>query len=57
MTGDCHLMVIRKSAECIVPRLNRGKARSLTTMEKLDPWYIVGLVDGEGCFAVTISKH
>jgi len=24
---------------------------------KLPPWYIVGLVEGEGCFAVTISKH
>jgi len=24
---------------------------------KLPSWYIVGLVEGEGCFAVTISKH
>ncbi|HEX6977175.1 MAG TPA: LAGLIDADG family homing endonuclease [Patescibacteria group bacterium] len=23
----------------------------------LDPWYIVGLIDGEGCFCITISKH
>jgi hypothetical protein len=26
-------------------------------VDKLQPWYIVGLVDGEGCFAITISKH
>ena len=26
-------------------------------VDKLRPWYIVGLVDGEGCFAITISKH
>ena len=23
----------------------------------LDPWYVVGLVEGEGCFCITISKH
>jgi len=23
----------------------------------LNPWYISGLIDGEGCFCVTISKH
>lgn len=26
-------------------------------VKKLPPWYIVGFVDGEGCFAITISKH
>src|ERR1700730_7382096 len=26
-------------------------------MEKLNPNYIVGFVDGEGCFAISISKH
>lgn len=26
-------------------------------MVKLNPWYIVGFVEGEGCFAITISKH
>lgn len=26
-------------------------------MYLLNPWYIVGLVDGEGCFCVNISKH
>src|SRR4030043_1225633 len=26
-------------------------------VKRLSPWYIVGLVDGEGCFAITISKH
>lgn len=26
-------------------------------VDKLHPWYIVGLVDGEGCFAITISNH
>ena len=23
----------------------------------LKPWYVVGLVEGEGCFCITISKH
>lgn len=23
----------------------------------LDPWYVVGLIDGEGCFCITVSKH
>lgn len=23
----------------------------------LNPWYICGLVEGEGCFCITISKH
>lgn len=26
-------------------------------VEKLKPWYIVGFVEGEGCFAITISRH
>ncbi len=26
-------------------------------MVRLNPWYIVGFVEGEGCFAITISKH
>jgi len=26
-------------------------------IEKLPLWYLVGLVEGEGCFAITISKH
>jgi hypothetical protein len=24
---------------------------------KLNPWYITGLIEGEGCFCITISKH
>lgn len=24
---------------------------------KLRPWYVVGLVEGEGCFCIVISKH
>src|SRR3990172_2047590 len=24
---------------------------------KLNPYYLVGLVDGEGCFSVTFNKH
>lgn len=24
---------------------------------KLQPWYVVGFVEGEGCFAINISKH
>jgi len=23
----------------------------------LNPWYIAGLIDGEGCFCINISKH
>lgn len=23
----------------------------------LNPWYITGLIEGEGCFCITISKH
>ena len=23
----------------------------------LDPWYVTGLVEGEGCFCISISKH
>lgn len=26
-------------------------------MTKLNPWYITGLVEGEGCFCINISKH
>lgn len=26
-------------------------------MVSINPWYIVGFVEGEGCFAITISKH
>jgi hypothetical protein len=26
-------------------------------MVDLNPWYIVGFIEGEGCFAITISKH
>lgn len=23
----------------------------------LNPWYITGLIEGEGCFCISISKH
>lgn len=26
-------------------------------IKSLEPWYIVGFVEGEGCFAINISKH
>ena len=26
-------------------------------VKNLPPWYVVGLVEGEGCFAITISRH
>ena len=26
-------------------------------MQRLDPHYVVGFVDGEGCFIVSVSKH
>ena len=24
---------------------------------QMNPWYITGLIEGEGCFCVSISKH
>ncbi|MFH1295468.1 MAG: LAGLIDADG family homing endonuclease [bacterium] len=29
----------------------------MSTYRVISPWYIVGLVDGEGSFAITIYKH
>ena len=29
----------------------------MSISKKLNPWYIAGFVEGEGCFAITISKH
>lgn len=26
-------------------------------MPSLNPWYVVGLIEGEGCFCIGISKH
>lgn len=58
IVGDYYLITVRKSAECIVGRsLDRRHKAYLEMVEKLLSWYIVGLVDGEGCFAVTISNH
>lgn len=38
------------------PILHRRKGRTLRKY-KLDPNYICGFVDGEGCFSISISKH
>lgn len=26
-------------------------------MKSLNPWYVTGLIEGEGCFCINISKH
>lgn len=26
-------------------------------MKSLNPWYVSGLIEGEGCFCITISRH
>lgn len=26
-------------------------------MNALNPWYVTGLIEGEGCFCITISRH
>lgn len=30
---------------------------TMSAYKVISPWYIVGFVDGEGCFAITLSKH
>lgn len=29
----------------------------MSQKDNLNPWYISGLIEGEGCFCITISKH
>ena len=57
--SDCYLKIIGKSAACVVVRRYVGRRHKAyrKMVEKLPPWYIVGFVEGEGCFAITISKH
>lgn len=55
---DSNSYVIRKSAESIV-LLNIS---SINVKEEgmnsiLDPNYVVGFVDGEGCFSITVNMH
>ena len=46
----------KKSAEVVVPRHDvEGRAKLIN--QRLDPQYIVGFVDGEGCFSVSHNKH
>lgn len=58
---QCELTPIReeKSAVLVVVRclLSDEGIPLLPVDVKLNPWYIVGFVDGEGCFAITFSKH
>ena len=43
----------KKSADPIVPRLGGGRGE----VQPLHPQYLVGFVDGEGCFSISIGKH
>lgn len=49
-------MQCKKSAEVIVVRHNRTKDRTCSA-QKLNPTYVAGFVDGEGCFCLSMSKH
>ncbi|MBI4253078.1 LAGLIDADG family homing endonuclease [Candidatus Uhrbacteria bacterium] len=46
----------KKSAEVIVSDTQSEKDRTFSA-QKLDPNYVAGFVDGEGCFCIGASKH
>jgi hypothetical protein len=46
---------IRKSADLIVPAYVKISGEGVNFM--LNPHYIVGFVDGEGCFSITINRN
>lgn len=46
----------KKSAEVVVPK-SKISGRTELIHQKLNPQYIVGFVDGEGCFSVSHNKH
>ena len=41
----------------VVPVKREGTLLLLVCVMILNPWYIAGLIDGEGCFCINISKH
>src|SRR3990167_10980339 len=47
-------MLVKKSAESlvVVPPVEQRRDKT-----KLHPQYVTGFVDGEGCFAISISRH
>ncbi len=45
----------KKSAEAVVPAYQKAQGRA--ELVKLNPHYIIGFIDGEGCFCVSASKH
>lgn len=61
----------KKSAEVVVPNILKtfantaqkpvlksfGKILGRTELIKLNPYYLVGFVDGEGCFCVSMNRH
>ena len=47
----------RKSAESVVGNKIYDIFITEGMNSKLNPHYIVGLVDGEGCFCVSFNKH
>lgn len=46
---------VKKSAEAVVPAHQKAQGRA--ELVKLNPHYIIGFIDGEGCFCVSASKH
>lgn len=51
-------MSIEKSAAAVVLRRDvGGRAKLHQQYQVLDPQYVIGFIDGEGCFSVSIGKH
>lgn len=50
-------MCCKKSDEFIVPSPFLKRAGEGAKLSKLNPHYIAGFIDGEGCFAISIGKH
>ena len=62
-SGNTILMQRKKSAEPIVLRKkrarfskNRRKGR-ISPYKPLNPYYVIGFIDGEGCFSVSFGRH
>ncbi|MCL5435967.1 MAG: LAGLIDADG family homing endonuclease [Patescibacteria group bacterium] len=56
MDGNVQKTRAKKSAAVVVSRQRREKDQT-DNGHKLDPNYVVGFIDGEGSFSVSISKH
>ena len=47
------MVLPQNSATCNTPALTQGK--SSYGVAALDPWYVTGLTEGEGCFCISFS--